>query len=158
MAVHIKQCETQGNEVLTSEVITPGAATLYPCLSHPSTFGSFFCFLPFLWARTTVCQWQESGVLQTNEKCTLVPSMRVGMETTMWIFCGSSNDEGIKSSLRGMNTRFLDWFKTRGTSQTDIKACVACQDARWGNSFRECWVSNKRMSSATTGESHLMLT
>lgn len=47
MAVHIKQRETQGNEVLTSEVITPGAATLYPCLSHPSTFGSFFCFHPY---------------------------------------------------------------------------------------------------------------
>lgn len=33
MVVHIKQCETDGNEVLTTEVITPRAATLYHFLS-----------------------------------------------------------------------------------------------------------------------------
>lgn len=158
MAVHIKQRETQGNEVLTSEVITPGAATLYPCRSHPSSFGSFFCSILI----SSYNSMSMAGVWSPPDKWKMY-------SCPLKYACGNGDNyvdilrfflmiEGIKSSLRGMNTRFLDWFKKRGTSQTDIKACVACQDERWGNSFREGWVSNKRMSSVTTGESHLMLT
>lgn len=53
--VHIKQCETDGNEVLTTEVITPRAATLYRFLSR-RLLSLHRCFLTCFFSLFRVCR------------------------------------------------------------------------------------------------------
>lgn len=134
MAANIKQHETEGNEVLSADVIILEAVTLSPFPSHPDTTVPS-CVVPLsptAFARMTRDSSRQTKSAFSSPVC--LRDWRQLYEAILWL---SSHDKGIKSSLGGRMNE-LDRFRTRGTTQADISACAACQDAGeeilWGRS------------------------
>ena len=93
MVVHIKQCETDGNEVLTTEVmITPRAATLYHFLSRrllPIHRCVLTCFFFFSLSRVAISAMRLHQCFGCQDKS---PG---GVEHDCGALCGSSSKAAL---------------------------------------------------------------
>lgn len=95
--------------MLTTEVITLRATTLYPFLSHPSTFGSV---VPSFHPRVLLQQFiTDRRFLHMNEKVFLCLACVWEWRQLLRMFCFLSHDEGVNSSIGG-------WIYT---SWTDLR-------------------------------------